>query len=71
LGAITGIEAYQTLFMEMTRDNLDFATSLAAVRSPLDILDVATKFAGRRIGMYGRFSKAFVEIAAGRQSPMI
>jgi hypothetical protein len=70
LGAIAGIEACQTLFMEMTRDNLDFAASFAAMRSPLDILDVATKFAGRRIGLYGRFSKAVVDIAAGRQAPM-
>jgi hypothetical protein len=71
LGTIAGIEAYQMLLMEMTRDNLDFAASLAAMRSPLDILDVATKFAGRRIGMYGRFSRAVVDMAAGRQSPMI
>jgi hypothetical protein len=70
LGAIAGIEAYQTLFMEMTRDNLDFAASLASMRSPLDILDVATKFAGRQIGMYGKFSRAVVDIAAGRQAQM-
>jgi hypothetical protein len=55
--------------MEMARDNLDFAASLASMRSPLDIIDVATKFAGRQIGMYGRFSKAVVDIAAGRQAP--
>ena len=69
LGAIAGIEACQTLLMEMTRDNLDFAASLAAMRSPLDILDVATTFAGRQIGIYGRFSKAVVDIAGGRQAP--
>ena len=68
LGTIAGIEVCQALFMEMTRDNLEFAASLAAMRSPLEILDVATKFAGKRIGMYGRFSKAVVEIAAGRQA---
>jgi hypothetical protein len=65
------MEACETLFMEMTRDNLDFAASLASMRSPLEILGVATKFAGRRIGMYGRFSKAVADIAAGRQGPMI
>jgi hypothetical protein len=69
LGAIAGVEAYQTLFMEMTRDNLDFAASLASMRSPLEIIDVAAKFAGRRIGMYGRFSRTVVDIAAGRQAP--
>jgi hypothetical protein len=68
--AIAGMEAWQTLFMEMTRDNLDFAASLASIRSPLEILGVATKFAGRRIGMYGRFSKAVADIAAGRRGPM-
>lgn len=68
-GALAGVEAYQTLFMEMTRDNLDFAASFAAMRSPLDMLDVATKFAGRQIGLYGRFSKAVADIAAGRQAP--
>ncbi|WP_316234620.1 hypothetical protein [Bradyrhizobium sp. SZCCHNR1020] len=71
LGAIAGIEACQALFMEITRDNLNFAASLAATRSPLDILDVATKFAGRQIGMYGRLSRAVVNIAAGRQAPTI
>jgi hypothetical protein len=69
LRAIAGVEAYQTLFMEMTRDNLDFAASLASMRSPLEIIDVAAKFAGRRIGMYGRFSRTVVDIAAGRQAP--
>jgi hypothetical protein len=68
--AMAGMEACQTLFMEMTRDNLDFAASLASMRSPLDIVDVATKFAGRRIGMYGRFSKAVADIASGRRAPM-
>jgi len=71
LGPIAGIEACQTLFMEIAQDNLDFAASLAAMRSPLEILDVATKFAGRRIGMYGRFSKAVADIAAGRHTPVI
>src|SRR6185437_8157784 len=55
--AIAGMEACQTLFLEMTLDNLDFVASLASMRSPLEILVVATKFAGRRIGTYGRFSK--------------
>jgi hypothetical protein len=68
--AITGMEACQLLFMEMTRDNLDFAASLAAMRSPLDMLGVASEFASRRIGMYGRFSKAIADIAGGRQAPM-
>jgi len=68
--AVAGMEACQTLLMEMARDNLDFAASLASMRSPLDIIDVATKFAGRRIGMYGRFSKTVADIAAGRQASM-
>jgi hypothetical protein len=68
--AVAGMEACQTLLMEMARDNLDFAASLASMRSPLDIIDVATKFAGRRIGIYGRFSKTVADIAAGRQAPM-
>jgi hypothetical protein len=68
--AIAGMEACQTLLMEMTRDNLDLAASLASMRSPFDIIDVATKFARGRIGMYGRFSKTVADIAAGRQAPM-
>ncbi|MGC2083468.1 MAG: hypothetical protein WA702_08925 [Bradyrhizobium sp.] len=67
LRAMAGMEACQKLLMEMTRDNLDLAASLASMRSPLDIVDVATKFAGRQVGMYGRFSKAVADIAAGRQ----
>lgn len=70
LGAIAGIEACQTLFMEMTRDHLDFAASLASMRSPLEILDLATKFAGKQVGMYGRFSRTVFDIAARRQAPM-
>lgn len=68
--AMTGMDACQTLFMEMTRDNLDFAASLASMRSPLEILGAATTFAGKRIDMYGRFSKAVADIAAGRRSSM-
>jgi hypothetical protein len=64
------MEACQTLFMEMARDNLDFAASLASIRSPLDILGVVTSFASRRIGMYSRFSNAITDIVAGRQAPM-
>jgi hypothetical protein len=67
--AIAGMEACQTLFMDMTRDNLDLAASIASMRSPLDLFDVATKYAGRRIGTYGRFSRAIVDIAAKGQSP--
>ncbi|WP_407157215.1 hypothetical protein [Bradyrhizobium sp. STM 3557] len=70
LRAIAGMEACQTLLMEMTRDNLDFAASLALMRSPIEIVDVATKFASKRIGMYSRFSKAVADIAVGRQAPM-
>jgi hypothetical protein len=66
--AIAGMEACQTLFLEVTLDNLDFAASLASMRSPLEILGVATKFAVGRIGMYGKFSKAVADIAAGRQA---
>ncbi|UFZ07976.1 hypothetical protein LQG66_17465 [Bradyrhizobium ontarionense] len=58
-----GIEAYQALLMEMTRHNLDLAASFASMRSPLDLLGVATEFAGRRIDMYGRFTKAVADIA--------
>ena len=68
--AIAGMEACQALLMELTRENFDFATHLASMRSPLDIVDVATKFAVRRIGMYGKFSKTVADIAAGRQAPM-
>jgi hypothetical protein len=63
------MEACQTLFMDMTRDNLDLAASIASMRSPLDLFDVATKHAGRRIGTYGRFSRAIVDIAAKGQPP--
>jgi len=68
--AIAGMDACQTLFMEMTRDNLDFAASLASMRSPFDILGAATMLAGRRMDMYGRFSKAVTDIAAGRRDSM-
>jgi hypothetical protein len=69
IGAAAGIEAYRTLLMEMAQDNLDFAARLASMRSPFEIVDVATTFAGKQIGLYGRFSKAVVDIATGRQPP--
>jgi hypothetical protein len=69
LGPVAGIAAYRTLLMEMTQDNLDFAARLASMRSPFEIVDVATTFAGKQIGLYGRFSKAVVDIATGRQTP--
>jgi len=61
---IVGIEAYQTLFVEMTRDNLDLAASLASMRSPVEFLSIATKFAGRQMDLYGKFTKAVADIAA-------
>jgi hypothetical protein len=64
--AITGMDACQALFMEMARDNLDFAASLASMRSPFDIFGAATMLAGKRMDMYGRFSKVVTDIAAGR-----
>ena len=63
--AMAGMDAWQTLFREMARDNLDFAASLATMRTPLDVIGAATTFAGKRIDMYGRFSKAVADIAAG------
>ncbi|WP_316171480.1 hypothetical protein [Bradyrhizobium sp. SZCCHNRI1058] len=63
--ALAGMEACQTLLMEMTRDNLDLAASLATMRSPLSMFGVATTFAGRQIDIYRRFTKAVVEIATG------
>jgi hypothetical protein len=68
-GAITSIEACRNLFMEMTQDNLDFAAGLVAMRSPLDILDVATRFTGRQMAIYDRFSRTVADIAGGRRAP--
>jgi hypothetical protein len=66
--AIAGIEACQTLFIDMTRNNVDFAASLAVMRSPLEFIDIATTFVTRRTKMYERFSEAIADIAAGRKS---
>ena len=63
--ALAGLEACQSLLMEMARDNLDLAASLPTMRSPFSMFGVATTFAGRQIDIYRRFTKAVVEIAAG------
>ncbi|BAM91605.1 hypothetical protein S58_56280 [Bradyrhizobium oligotrophicum S58] len=64
--AIAGLEACQALLTEIARDNLDFAARLASMRSPLEIVGIATEFASSQIGTYGRFSKAVADIASGR-----
>ncbi|MGJ4946491.1 hypothetical protein ACQR1W_38455 [Bradyrhizobium sp. HKCCYLS1011] len=62
--AIVGMKACQTLLVEMRRDNLDLVANIAAMRSPLEILDVSTKFASNLMGTYGRFWKTLADIAA-------
>ena len=54
------VRAYQVKLLELSQANMqfafEFATKLAAVRSPVDIFNVMVEFTSRRIAMFQNFS---------------
>jgi hypothetical protein len=44
----------------------EFGERLAAIRSPLEIFGVVAEFTGKRIAMFGKYSKEMAELPIGR-----
>ena len=57
---------------EMAQANMTFAFEfsqrLAAIRSPLEFLNVIAEFTSKRIAMLGKYSKEMVELSAKRSA---
>jgi Phasin protein len=68
--ATANVRAYQAKLLEMGQANIqlafEFAERLAAIRSPLEIFGVIAEFTGKRIAMFGKYSKEMAELPIGR-----
>jgi Phasin protein len=68
--ATANMRAYQAKLLEMAHANMTFAFEfsqrLAAIRSPLEFLDVIAEFTSKRIAMFGKYSKEMAELSAQR-----
>ena len=60
------IRAYQAKLLELTQANMqfafEFATKLAAIRSPAEIFGVIVEFTSKRIAMFQKFSIEMAEL---------
>ena len=70
--ATANVRAYQAKLLEMAQANMTFAFEfsqrLAAIRSPLEFLNVIAEFTSKRIAMLGKYSKEMVELSAKRSA---
>ena len=68
--ATANVRAYQAKLLEMGQANIqlafEFGERLAAIRSPLEIFGVVAEFTGKRIAMFGKYSKEMAELPIGR-----
>jgi hypothetical protein len=70
--ATANVRAYQAKLLEMAQANMTFAFEfsqrLAAIRSPLEFLNVIAEFTSKRIAMFGKYSKEMAELSAKRSA---
>ena len=70
--ATANVRAYQAKLLEMAQANmtfaLEFSRRLAAIRSPLEFLNVLAEFVSDRIAMFGKYSKEMAELSAKRST---
>jgi hypothetical protein len=70
--ATANVRAYQAKLLEMAQANMTFAFEfsqrLAAIRSPLEFLNIIAEFTSKRIAMLGKYSKEMVELSSKRRS---
>ena len=68
--ATANVQAYQAKLLEMTQANMqfafEFAQRLATIRSPLDFPIGIAEFTGKRIAMFGKYSKEMAELSTKR-----
>ena len=68
--ATAGVRAYQAKLLEMGQANMqlafEFTQRLATIRSPLEIFGVIAEFTGKRIAMFGKYSKEMAELQIER-----
>jgi hypothetical protein len=68
--ATANVRAYQAKLLEMAQANIqlafEFNQRLATIRSPFEILSVIAEFTGKRIAMFGKYSKEMAELSIKR-----
>jgi len=68
--ATANVRAHQAKLLEMAQTNIqlafEFTQRLATIRSPVEILSVIAEFTGKRIAMFGKYSKEMVELSIKR-----
>jgi hypothetical protein len=68
--ATANVRAYQAKLLEMGQANIqlafEFTERLATIRSPLEIFGVIAEFTGKRIAMFGKYSKEMAELQIER-----
>jgi hypothetical protein len=68
--ATANVQAYQAKLLEMAQANMQFAFEfplrLATIRSPFELLSVIAEFTGKRIAMFGKYSKEVTELSTSR-----
>ena len=68
--ATANVQAYQAKLLEMGQANIqlafEFTQRLATIRSPLGIFGVIAEFTGKRIAMFGKYSKEMAELQIER-----
>jgi hypothetical protein len=64
------VRAYQAKLLEMAQANIqlafEFNQRLATIRSPFEVLSVIAEFTGKRIAMFGKYSKEMAELSIKR-----
>ena len=68
--ATANVQAYQAKLLEMAQADMQFAFEfpqrLATIRSPFELLSVIAEFTGKRIAMFGKYSKEMAELSTKR-----
>ncbi len=68
--ATANVRAYQAKLLEMAQANMTFAFEfsqrLATIKSPVEFLTVIAEFTGKRIAMFGKYTKEMAELGTKR-----
>ena len=68
--ATVNVRAYQAKVLEMAQANMTFAFEfsqrLATIKSPVEFLTVIAEFTGKRIAMFGKYTKEIADLGTKR-----
>jgi hypothetical protein len=68
--ATANVRAYQAKLLEMAQANMafafEFSQRLATIKSPVEFLTVIPEFTGKRIAMFGKYTKEMADLGTKR-----